>query len=45
MEERLKANALLMQDYDKTFEEKLAEAKIKAQAKDKDVGLMGAQLI
>ena len=32
MEEQLKANAAFMQDYDKTFEERLAEAK----ARDKD---------
>lgn len=29
MEEQLKANAMLMQDFEKTFEERLAEAKAK----------------
>jgi len=37
MEEQLKANALLMQNYEKTFEEKLAEAKAKALEKKTEV--------
>lgn len=37
MEEQLKANAMLMQGYELTFEEKLAEAKAKALVKNKEV--------
>lgn len=37
MEEQLKANALLMEGYEKSFEEKLADAKAQAEAKNKAV--------
>jgi L-rhamnose isomerase len=37
MEEQLKANSMLMQGYEQTFEERLAEAKAKALMNKKEV--------
>ena len=37
MEDQLKANAMLMQGYEQSFEERLAEAKAKTLMKNKEV--------